>query len=224
MFNLFEAIQKGDIHQIESIIKSDPKIIHSTDQTGLGVVSTAIYYNEPDTARWLIQAGAPVTFHEHCALGNLLEVKDILIKQPELINQFSVDGFQALGLAGFFGQCEVAEYLIKEGAEVNTPSKNPMAVRPLHSSVAAQHMRISELLLEAGADVDCYQKDGYTPLHAAAGNGQLEMVQLLLCFGAKKDVHLTDGRTPLDLASEKGFDEVAALLGKVVKFPASKKK
>ena len=214
MVDLFEAIQKGDTHQIESLLKSDPKIINSIDKTGLGVVSTAIYNNEPDTARWLIQAGAPVTFHEHCALGNLLEVKNILTKQPDLINQFSSDGFQALGLAAFFGQSEVAEYLIKEGAEVNTPSKNPMAVRPLHSSVAAQHMRISELLLEAGAEVNCYQKDGYTPLHEAAGNGQLEMVQLLLCFGAKKDVHLTDGRTPLDLAHEKGFSEVAALLEK----------
>ncbi len=214
MVNLFEAIQKGDTHQIESILKNNPKIINSIDKTGLGVVSTAIYNNKPDTARWLIQAGALVAFHEHCALGNLLEVKNILTKQPEMINQFSVDGYQPLGLAAFFGQSEVAEYLIKEGAEVNTPSKNPMAVRPLHSSVAAQHMRISELLLEAGAEVDCYQKDGYTPLHEAAGNGQLEMVQLLLCFGAKKDVHLTDGRTPLDLACEKGYGEVAAFLGK----------
>jgi ankyrin repeat protein len=212
MTSLIEAIQKGDVQQVESLIKDDPTAIHSVGETGLGVVSTAIYYNEPDIARRLIQAGAPVTFHEHCALGNILEVKNILSKQPELINQFSVDGFQALGLAGFFGQNDVAEFLIKEGAEVNTSSKNPMAVRPLHSAVAARHMRISELLLEAGAEVDCYQKDGYTPLHEAAGNGQLEMVQLLLCFGAKKDVHLTDGRTPLDLAREKGFSEVANLL------------
>jgi ankyrin repeat protein len=214
MTSLIEAIQKGDVQQVESLIKDDPTAIHSVGETGLGVVSTAIYYNEPDIARWLIQAGAPVTFHEHCALGNLLEVKSILTKQPELIDQFSSDGFQALGLAAFFGQSEVVEYLIKEGAEVNTPSKNPMMVRPLHSSVAARHMRVTELLLEAGAEINCYQKDGYTPLHEAAGNGQLEMVQLLLCFGAKKDVHLTDGRTPIDLARENGYGEVATLLEK----------
>ncbi len=214
MVDLLDAIQKGDIHQLESLLIKDPEIINSVDKNGLGVVSTAIYNNEPEIARMLIRKGAPVTFHEHCALGNLLEVKNILTKQPELIDQFSSDGFQALGLAAFFGQSEVVEYLIKEGAEVNTPSKNPMAVRPLHSSVAAQHMRISELLLESGAEVNCYQKDGYTPLHEAAGNGQLEMVQLLLCFGAKKDVHLTDGRTPLDLAHEKGFGEVSTLLEK----------
>ena len=130
MVDLFEAIQKGDINQIESLIKANPKMINSADKTGLGVVSTAIYNNEPEIARMLIREGAPVTFHEHCALGNLLEVKNILTKQPELINQFSSDGFQALGLAAFFGQSEVVEFLIKEGAEVNTPSKNPMAVRP----------------------------------------------------------------------------------------------
>jgi ankyrin repeat protein len=214
MVNLFEAIQKGEVHQIESLIKINPKIINSIDKTGLGVISTAIYNNEPEIARMLIREGAPVTFHEHCALGNILVVKNLLTIQPDLIDRFSSDGFQALGLAAFFGQSEVVEYLIKEGAELNTPSKNPMLVRPIHSAVAARHMRITEFLLEAGAEVDCYQKDGYTPLHEAAGNGQLEMVQLLLCFGAKKDVHLTDGRKPIDLAREKGFGEVVALLEK----------
>ena len=214
MTGLTEAIQKGDIKQVKALIHKDPGIIRSMDNTGLGVVSTAIYNNQPEIARLLIFAGAPVTFHEHCALGDLMEVKNTLKTQTELLNQFSADGYQALGLAAFFGQGEVADYLIKEGADVNTPSRNPMAVCPLHSSVAARHMRISELLLEAGADANAVQKDGYTPLHAAAGNGQIEMVQLLLCFGAKKDVHLDDGHTPLDLAREKEYGEVLALLEK----------
>ncbi len=51
MVGLFEAIQKGDIHQLELLIKDDPKIINSVDKTGLGVVSTAIYNNEPEIAR-----------------------------------------------------------------------------------------------------------------------------------------------------------------------------
>jgi uncharacterized protein len=129
-----------------------------------------------------------------------------------LLDQFSVDGFQGLGLAAFFGQVEVVEYLIKSGAKVNIPSSNPMHVQPLHSAVAAHHMQISEMLLEAGANVNAVQQDGYTPLHVAAANGQIEMVQLLLCFGAKKNVHLDDGRTPPDLAREKDHPEIIALL------------
>lgn len=212
MNNLLEAIQKGDIDQVRSILNDDLESVHSSDEHGLGCVSIAIYYRKPEIARLLIQHGAPVTFFEHCALGDLHEVQEELLKSPTLLDQFSVDGFQGLGLAAFFGQVDVTEYLIKAGAKVDTPSSNSMHVAPLHSAVAAHHMHVSEMLLEAGANVNAMQLEGYTCLHAAAANGQLEMVQLLLCYGAKKDVHLEDGRTPLELAREKGHAEIAALL------------
>lgn len=212
MNRLIDAIRKGNADEVSSIVKNDPGSVHSRDENGLGCVSIAIYHGEAEIARILRQLGAPVTFFEHCALGDLHEVQEELRQSPTLLDQFSVDGFQGLGLAAFFGQVEVTEYLIKAGAKVSTPSSNSMRVTPLHSAVAAHHMHVSELLLEEGANVNAVQQDGYTCLHAASANGQLEMVQLLLCFGAKKDVQLEDGRTPLDLAREKGFHEIAALL------------
>lgn len=212
MNDLLEAIQKGDIDRVKKLIIKDPGLFQMQDEKGLGCVSLAIYHHEPEIARLLIESGAPVTFFEHCALGDIIEVKGELQQNPALLDEFSVDGFQGLGLAAFFGQVELAEYLIKAGAKVNTPSENSMRVQPLHSAVAAHHMHISEILLEAGADVNAAQQDGYTPLHVAAANGQMEMVQLLLCFGAKKDVHLDNGRTPLDLARGRDHPEIVALL------------
>ena len=212
MNRLIEAIPKGNADEIITIVKNDPGAVHSRDENGLGCVSIAIYHNKPEIARLLIQLGAPVTFFEHCALGDLCEVQEELLQSPSLMDQFSVDGFQGLGLAAFLGQVDVVEYLIKAGANVNSPSSNKMRVTPLHSAIAAHHMHISEMLLEADANVDAAQQDGYTCLHAAAADGQLEMVQLLLCFGAKKDVHLDDGRSPLQLAREKGHSEIVALL------------
>ena len=130
MNNLLEAIQKGDADQVRSIIKADPGSVHSSDEHGLGCVSIAIYYQKPEIARMLIQHGAPVSFFEHCALGDLHEVQEELLQSPTLLDQFSVDGFQGLGLAAFFGQVEVTEYLIKAGAKVNTPSSNTMQGHP----------------------------------------------------------------------------------------------
>jgi uncharacterized protein len=212
MNDLIEAIQKSDIERVKKLIITDPGLYQMKDENGLGCVSLAIYHHEPEIARLLIESGAPVTFFEHCALGDIIGVKRELQQNPALLDQFSVDGFQGLGLASFFGQVEVAEYLIKAGAKLNTPSNNSMHVQPLHSAVAAHHMHISEMLLEAGADVNAVQQDDYTPLHVAAANGQMEMVQLLLCFGARKDVHLENGRTPLDLACGNDHPEIVALL------------
>lgn len=210
--SIFSAIHNGDITVIEELIRHNPSLLQAVDENGLSIVSAAIYHHQEETARVLIQAGAPVTFFEHCALGNTSEVKKALDNDSTLLNQFSPDGFQPLGLASFFGQTDVAELLIHLAAELNTPSKTTMKVMPLHSAVAGKHMRISELLLEAGADVNAVQQHGYTPLHEASASGQLEIVQLLECFGADRTLRLDDGRTPLDLAVENGFTAVAALL------------
>jgi uncharacterized protein len=139
-------------------------------------------------------------------------VEEEVQQDPALLNQFSVDGFQGLGFAAYFGQVEVVEYLIKSSAKVNDPSINPMHVLPLHSAVAGRHMQISEILLETGANVNAVQQGGFTPLHVAAANGQIEMVQLLECFHCDRSIRLEDGRTALDLARKKGFAEVAALM------------
>jgi len=57
---------------------------------------------------------------------------------PIKINAFSPDGFQALGYAAFFNHEPAVRYLLEHGAEVNSPSRNPMGVSPIHSAAAAK--------------------------------------------------------------------------------------
>jgi hypothetical protein len=76
MNSLIETIQKGGIEQVRDLISKDPGLVQFKDENGLGSVSIAIYHGKPEIARLLIESGAPVTFFDHCALGDLKEMKE----------------------------------------------------------------------------------------------------------------------------------------------------
>jgi hypothetical protein len=79
------------------------------------------------------------------------------------------------------------------------------------------HARIVQLLLDAGADPNQYNPEGFhshsTPLHQAVWVGHAETVRVLVERGARLDVrdHIFDGR-PLDWALHAGRAEIAEYL------------
>jgi ankyrin repeat protein len=83
---------------------------------------------------------------------------------------------------------------------------------PLHSAVAGQHLAISQLLIEHGADVNAVQADDFTPLQEAAQNGQIAMIDLLLDHGADCHAANQQGQTAYDIAQAHGHAEAAARL------------
>ncbi len=207
------AIQAGDSAKVTQLLEAEPALVNATNQNGLSAVLTAAYYQEPAIARRLVQRGAQLTVFEACAVGELPRVTALVEQQPGLVNAYAPDGFQPLGLAAFFGHGDVVEFLLKNGAEVNSPSRNKMRVMPLHSAIANKRIDIVKRLLDHGADVNTPQADDFTPLHEAAQNGMLEVTQWLLERGANVNARLSSsGKTPLALAIEHEHKEVAELL------------
>jgi len=211
--SLFEAIQKGDPDAVRALLEIDPSLASVKTEQGTSAVLLAIYYGKPGIARLLSEAGLPLTIFEAAALGRLDRVQELVTENPALKNAYAPDGFQPLGLAAFFGHKAIVDYLLEQGADVNSASRNGQKVMPLHSAVAAQHVAITEALIRHGADVNAVQGEDFTPLHEAAQNGQIEMIRLLLDHGARVDVRDTSGRTPRDLAQEGGYSEAVDLLG-----------
>lgn len=209
---LIEAIKQGDAAKVSMLLERELALADARTANDLSVLLLAVYYGKPEIARMLAEHRSSLDIFEASVLGDLARVRALLDEQPGLANAFAPDGFQPLGLACFFGQVDIAVYLLSMGAEVNSASQNSMRVMPLHSSVARKDMNITRILLSHGADVNAVQTDEFTPLHEAAQNGQLEMVKLLIQFGADPDMITSDGKSALDLAIEYKNSEVASFL------------
>jgi uncharacterized protein len=207
-----EAIKGGDLPQVERLVDEHPGLLQSQLPGEISPALLAMYYHEPEIARFLAQRGAPLDIFAASGCGKIDQVRRLVEAEPGLANAVAADGFQPLGLAAFFGQTEIVRLLLELGAAVDSPSRNPMHVMPLHSAAANRHLEICRLLLEHEAPVNATQADDFTPLHEAAQNGQLELVRLLLEYGASVNARKSDGQTPLALAEEYGHPEVAKLL------------
>ena len=74
----------------------------------------------------------------------------------------------------------------------------------LHWAVSRQHTEIVTMLLDAGANPNVPDNDGYTPLHDVAEMGDCPpartMLEALLAAGADPSRQEKNGRTPSELA------------------------
>ena len=209
--SFFDAIKQGNRHEVERQLIVDPSLIH-VRENGLSPIMIAAYYHQPEIASFLADKTVALTIFEASATGKINNILRLLARDPQLVNAYAEDGFQPLGLACYFGHFDVAEYLVKAGAPINSASRNGLKAAPIQSATAAGYEKIVRMLLANGADPNIREQGGYTPLHAAAQNGDEIVIRTLLYGGADLGIRSDDGKLPLDLALEAGHTEAARLL------------
>jgi len=208
----FTAVSNGDLAAVQRLIAAYPDLLNATNSQGTSPILMAVYSNRKDLAAWLQDAGADVGVFEAAALGERGRVEKLVAADPLLVNAFSPDGFQPLGLACFFRHGSVVRYLLAQGANPSSPSRNAQRVTPLHSAVAVDDVELATALLDAGSMVNLAQQGGFAPLHEAAHNGNRVMVDLLLTHGADVRARTHKGETPSDVARRRGFASLADIL------------
>jgi ankyrin repeat protein len=156
--------------------------------------------------------------HQAVIRGDSLSVKALVDESPQLLNARDENGKTPLSLAVEKGNIDIAQFLIKRGADVNLADMENKS--PLHIAAAKGDPEIVMLLLEQEAvDIDDrsrIQRDGFeggwTPLHMACLEGHPEIVRLLLEHGADREAKDGIQRTPLILAAEGRSLPVAQVL------------
>ena len=97
--------------------------------------------------------------------GNREALKVHLANGVDLNTQDPQSGLTPLSWAIFTGAVEIAEQLIKAGADVN--GKNRDEGTSLHEAAFMGRDRIARILLQNGADMDVMDDNGQTPLNRA---------------------------------------------------------
>jgi len=155
--------------------------------------------------------------HQAVTFGSV-EMVSNLIRKGAPINELDNRGRTPLYLSSLYGNYEIAELLIRNGANVSIQSRWKSAATPLMVAAQSGNMQIVQLLVNNGAMIDEKSKAGNTALHFAAWTMNVEIVKYLLCHGADPNALNRVGNTPLnmeylhELESKDPYEQIVSLL------------
>ena len=147
-------------------------------------------------------------------LESPVELTKLLLRHGATVNVHD-DGSKRetpLTWAAKVGHTELLDLLIAHGADVRAPGE-----RALYRAVEYGHFAAANILLCAGAFVDCANGQGRSAAQRAIVNNDLDILELLLQFGASPTAALAKGA----LADEAGFERLVLVLARDPRFIAT---
>ena len=124
-----------------------------------------------------------------------VRVTQLLLERGADVNTRRNNDQTPLHIASYFGNVEIVRLLLDHGADPEANAEGDMGEKPLHKVSCGKYrspedgVRVAELLLERGADVNTRCNDHCTPLHIASYFGNIEIVRLLLDNGADPETN-----------------------------------
>jgi ankyrin repeat protein len=210
---LFEAIRRGQLPEIRSILDRDPKVIRAVDENGSTPLILAAYWAGPAEVKELLARNADPNARNDSGVPALIPATDnlettrILVEAGADVNARTEDGSTALMVAARrAGAAPVAAYLLDKGADIAAASLR--GTTALHRAAECGDVDMLRLLLERGADVNAQRKNGRVPLASAVVFGHGAAVRYLLSNGAQTNL----GNIGLDRAVFQGNVEVVKAL------------
>jgi ankyrin repeat protein len=210
---IFAAIEADDVDRVRAVLVEDPSAAAARDAEGVSALLRARYRRDRALVEAIRAHADPSDVFEAATFGDLDLLTRLLDAAASVVDERSGDGFTALHLAAFFGQADAVRLLVARGASVDARGTGWMVGTPLHSAASGSHVEAAGVLLDAGADADARQADGWTPLHAAAANGDAALVRRLLEAGADAEAVNDAGTSARELAAASGDAETVAVLG-----------
>ena len=216
---LHYAAAKGDTNIIEMLLRDRRINVGVKDISGRTPLHYAAEAGQLDAVK-LLTAKLPKEPRKNDEEEKLSE------KGKKMLDLADKGGRTPLYLAATEGHVNVMEYLVENGAVVNTKAEDGST--PLLQAARNKHDDVVSFLIEKKADVNVKDEDNMTPLHFAAKRGNYKAVDLLVRAGAKVNVVTKKGWTPLlftidkgshatekgSLATKKGSREIVDLLTK----------
>ncbi|WP_169545427.1 ankyrin repeat domain-containing protein [Sneathiella aquimaris] len=186
----FKAVIEGDVEKTQKYI-SQGDDLEQRDTAGRTALHIAAYESNEEMFTLLVQAGSNV-------------------------NAFENDEYDVVTIAAVANDIEMLELALSSGGDAkNTTS--PYKGTALIASAHLGHVKVVEMLLKAGSNIDHVNNLGWTALLEAIilGNGSsnyIKVVELLMAFGADKAITDNQGVLPISHARQRGYTEIVHLL------------
>ena len=142
-----------------------------------------------------------------CAHKVNTELPDICVKIGSLLLDHGADSslrdkFErtAMHYAAANGQVGLLNLLLRGSGHGSIEAKDDEGETPLHDAVDFDHLEATEILLNAGSDIDSTDCEGCTPLHCAAKHGHTRVLRFLLQHQASVNARDNNLNTPLHYA------------------------
>lgn len=216
MSEIIPLIVAGDRAGLEALLAAHPENAAERNSRGVSALLLCLYHGQTGLAGLLRPLLDELDIFEAAALGETQRLTELLDADAEAQEAYAADGFTALQLACYLSQPAAARLLISHGADIEAVSDNAMQLRAIHAAAASGNNEALADLLEAGADPDAEQQNGFVALHACAQNGNAEGLKLLLEHGADARLKSSAGKSAADYAHEAGHEELAALLAQAL--------
>ncbi len=152
--DIYEAIVLGYADLMKKELAKDPSLLNSFSIDGFTPIGLACFFGQLEIVNHLISSGSD-------------------------INKASNNDFKVAPLhsACAISSYDIAEILIKQGAQVNARQLND--VTPLHSTAHNGQLKLTELLINSGADITAQTTAGKTPLQMAKEKGHPKVAYYL---------------------------------------------
>ncbi|KAK6627845.1 hypothetical protein RUM44_010324 [Polyplax serrata] len=213
---LMEASMDGHVEVARLLLDSGAQVNMPTDSFE-SPLTLAACGGHTELAMLLIERGANIeevndegyTPLMEAAREGHEEMVALLLSQGANINAQTEETQEtALTLACCGGFLEVADFLLKAGADLELGASTP-----LMEAAQEGHLELVRYLLEYyHANVNAQTQTGDTALTYACENGHTEVATLLLMYGAELEHESEGGRTPLMKACRAGHQQTVQFL------------
>ena len=184
------AAGRNDVVTIETLIRQGIDI-ESRDEQGATALLLATHHNAIDVARVLIEEGADVNAMDrindspylYAGAEGRIEILLMTLDHGADLTSVNRYGGTALIPAAHHGHIETVRVLLDTDIDIN--HINNLGWTALMEAIVLgdggdTYIKIVELLVEAGADVDIPDRNGVSPLSHAINYGYDEIVKLLM--------------------------------------------
>ena len=225
---LHSAASHGSTACMQLLVDRGLEVDSTVPSTGETVLHRAAQNGHGDAVKWLLGRGASLSVQDLAGkyplvsatigVGADWRARSVLEAAARSANgRRSMScvwtGRSLLHLASVHGRPSCVEFLIKEGAEVDSTTADGDEETSMHCAARNNHRAVVTALSEASAGVDARDSAGKTALHVASANeAGLETATLLLDLGASCHIADKSGMTPLIAAAKHGHLARCSLL------------